>query len=30
MPTPGMTGVLFEPSLGVHDIALPSLSITQR
>src|SRR5688572_19819332 len=30
MPTPGMIGVLFEPSLGVHENALPSLSITQR
>src|SRR3954468_17418081 len=30
MPTPGTRGVLFEPSLGVHDIALPSLSITHR
>src|SRR5436190_12810148 len=30
IPTPGMIGVLFEPSLGVHDIALPCLSITHR
>ena len=27
---PGMIGVLFEPSLGVHENALPSLSMTQR
>jgi len=27
---PGMIGVLFEPSLGVHEKALPSLSMTQR
>jgi hypothetical protein len=30
MPTPGMIGVLSEPSLGVHENALPSLSITHR
>src|SRR5687768_13443597 len=30
MPTPGMIGVLLEPSLGVHEKALPSLSITHR
>src|SRR5687767_5657728 len=30
IPTPGMTGVLFEPSLGVHEKALPSLSMTHR
>src|SRR5689334_7847248 len=30
MPTPGMIGVLFEPSLGVHENALPSLSITHK
>src|SRR5688572_19403957 len=30
MPTPGTIGVLFEPSLGVHDMAFPSLSMTHR
>ena len=30
IPTPGMIGVLSEPSLGVHEKALPSLSITHR
>src|SRR4051812_920112 len=30
IPTPGTIGVLFEPSEGVHENALPSLSITHR
>src|ERR1700720_3115698 len=30
IPTPGMMGVLFDPSLGVHENAFPSLSMTQR
>src|SRR5262245_27874338 len=29
MPTPGMIGELFEPSLGVHENALPCRSTTQ-
>src|SRR5688572_2585506 len=30
MPTPGMSGVLSDPSLGVHENALPCRSITHR